>query len=66
MELNYLKCDSIQTRYPFELKFATFDVRYICMLFAKFDEYSSNSLSTGKKEYFLYIAANGGELFKVQ
>ena len=45
MELNYLKCNSIQTVRPIELNFATSDAGYFVMHCADFGESRSNRIS---------------------
>ena len=49
MELNYLICNSIQTLKPFELKFATYDVRYFVIDCTDFGEQRFNGISTREK-----------------
>ena len=47
MELNFLKCDRIQTMQPIELNYATYDAGCFVIHYADFGENRSNGISTG-------------------
>ena len=53
MEMNYLKCDRIQTVQPIDFKFITYDSGYFVMRYADFGEHRSKGISTGEKEIIL-------------
>ena len=46
MDLNYLKCDSIKTVQPIQLKFAMNNVGHFVMHCVDFGEYRYNGIST--------------------
>ena len=53
MELNYLKCESIETVQPIELEFAKNNVGYLLIHCIYFGEHRSNGISTGAKGIIL-------------
>ena len=55
MEMNYLKCDSIETVQPIELKFSKSNVGYLLIYCINFGEHRSNGISTGAKGIILKI-----------
>ena len=66
MEVNYFKCNTIQTVLPIDLKFVKYNEGYFVVHRSDFHEYRSNGISTGKKGVILYINVSGADLFKLR
>ena len=66
MELNFLKCDSIKTVQPIEIKFGTYDVGYFVMHCVDFEEYILNGMSTGTKGIILIHYRHWSKIFNVR